>query len=304
MFFFGQAARQSDSTTISKIPDVHRASKKRVYIITGTQAALWTGTFVALNKAWYANFDRSRFHFYNDFGEWNQMDKAGHLWTSYHISRISGQMWQWTGLPEKTSAVLGGISGVAYQSIIEIQDGYSKQWGFSWGDMAANFGGAALFVSQELGWHNQRLQLKLSYSPYPYPAGLTSRRNELFGSTLTEQVLKDYNSQTYWLSANIRSFFPHSNLPPWLNVSAGYGSEGMLGGTQNSWIDKSGNTFNRPDIRRVRRWFIAPDVDLTKINTHHKWLQTVFFVFNLVKFPAPAFELDGNGKLKGHWVYF
>ncbi len=35
---------------------------------------------------------------------------------------------------------------------------------------------------------------------------LKSRRNELFGKSFAERILKDYNSQTYWISANISSF--------------------------------------------------------------------------------------------------
>ena len=51
-------------------------------------------------------------------------------------------------------------------------------------------------------------------------------------------MLKDYNGQTYWLSANLKSFFPGSNIPPWLNVAIGYGADGMFGGFENKWIDE------------------------------------------------------------------
>ena len=48
-----------------------------------------------------------------------------------------------------------------------------------------------------------------------------------------QQVLKDYNGQTYWLSANIWSFNKESNFPRWLNVAFGYGADGMLYGENN-----------------------------------------------------------------------
>ncbi len=88
------------------------------------------------------------------------MDKFGHVWTAYQLSRVSGALWKWTGLNHTTSTILGGISGVAYQSIIEIQDGFSSEWGFSWGDMTANVIGASAYVAQELGWKDQRIQIK------------------------------------------------------------------------------------------------------------------------------------------------
>ena len=55
--------------------------KKRIWIVVASQAALWTGSFIALNKAWYADYPKQSFHFFNDWSEWQQMDKAGHAWT-------------------------------------------------------------------------------------------------------------------------------------------------------------------------------------------------------------------------------
>ena len=284
--------------------DYSPPSKKRVIIITATNVSIWTISFIALNKSWYADYPRSSFHFFNDNAEWNQMDKAGHLWTNYHVTRLSSEMWRWTGLSDRKSVILGGLSGVAYQSIIEIQDGFSQAWGFSWGDMAANVAGAAAFVSQELGWKEQRIQIKLSYWPYDYPGDLVARRNQLFGKSGQERILKDYNSQTYWASANLAKFFPASSLPRWLNISIGYGSDGMYGGTENTWTDKTGISFNRTDIRRIRRFYLSPDVDLTAIKTKSGLLKTVFYVLNMVKFPAPALEVNPAGKVRFHYVKF
>jgi hypothetical protein len=232
------------------------------------------------------------------------MDKAGHAWTTYQVSRFSSELWQWSGLTRNTSAWLGGLSGVAYQSIIEIQDGFSAEWGFSWGDMAANTVGAAAFVAQELGWKEQRIQIKLSYWPYDYEGqDLVRRRNQLFGSGLPERMLKDYNSQTYWVSANLRSFLKNANLPGWLNVAVGYNSHGMLGGFTNKWTDKEGNSFNRGDIARTRRFLLSADIDLTRIKTNRKWLRTLLSVANMIKIPAPALELNNKG-LRLHAIYF
>ena len=271
----------------------------------GAHAAAWSASYVALNKAWYADYPKQKFHFFNDNGEWNQMDKAGHTWTAYQMSRFSAGLWKWTGLSDTKSAWLGGVSGMAYQSIIEIQDGFSSEWGFSWGDMTANALGAATFVAQQLGWKEQRLQIKLSYWQYDYSSPeLTTRRNQLFGTSLPERMLKDYNSQTYWLSANVRAFFPNSSWPRWLNIAAGYNSDGMFGGYENKWIDKQGNSFNRYDIPRVRHFFLSPDIDLTRIKTNNKLLKSVFSVVNIVKIPAPSIGFSSKGKLKLYALYY
>lgn len=119
-----------------------------------------------------------------------------------------------------------------------------------------------------------------------------------------ERMLKDYNAQTYWVSGNIHSFFPSSGMPSWLNVSLGYGSDGMFGGFENKWNDKAGTFHNRTDIPRTRRFFIAPDLDLTRIKTRSKLVRAIFISVNMVKFPAPALELNSRGKVKIHMLYF
>ena len=282
-----------------------RTKRQRTWLVAGAHAALWGGSYLALNKAWYADYPKESFHFFNDNKEWLQMDKMGHVWTANQMSRVSAELWRWAGLSDKQSTWLGGISGVAYQSIIEIQDGFSAEWGFSWGDMAANIAGSAMYVAQELGWKEQRIQIKLSYWPYDYSSPeLTTRRNELFGKSIQERVLKDYNSQTYWLSANIHSFLPDSKMPRWLNLAVGYSANGMLGGMSNSWVDKEGFTHDRSDVPRTRHFFLSPDIDLTKIKTKSKFLRSALFVLNMIKIPAPALELNSRGKLKGHVLYF
>jgi hypothetical protein len=279
--------------------------KTRVWTVVAGHVALWTGSYIALNKAWYDGFAKSDFHFFNDCSEWNQVDKAGHTWTAYQMSRLSAGLWKWSGLSERKSAMLGGVSGLAYQSIIEIQDGFSSEWGFSWGDMAANFLGAATFVSQELGWHEQRLQFKLSYWAYEYGStDLKNRRNQLFGKSLPERLLKDYNSQTYWLSANVAAFLKNSKWPAWLNIAVGYKSNGMLGGFENKWTDKQDNTFERFDIHRERHFLLSPDIDLTKIKTNKKWVRTLLSIANMVKIPAPALALSSKGRLKAYGLYY
>lgn len=276
----------------------------RVWLVAGTHAAIWTGSYIALNKAWYANYPRSDFHFFNDFGEWNQMDKVGHIWTAYQINRGSSQMWKWAGLSDKKATIYGAIAATAYQTMIEVQDGFSAQWGFSWGDMAANIAGTAAYTAQQLTWKEQRISIKMSYHQPKYPTDLIERRNNLYGEGTAERILKDYNGQTYWASFNIKSFAKQSNWPEWLNIAAGYGAEGILGGFENSWKDKDDNTTTRYDIIRKRQYYLSPDIDFTKIKTSSKLLKTVFFVLNAVKVPAPTLSIDSKGRFRGYVVYF
>ncbi|MCO6498533.1 MAG: DUF2279 domain-containing protein [Chitinophagaceae bacterium] len=233
------------------------------------------------------------------------MDKAGHVYSAYLESRTSSEMWRWTGVSRKTRIILAATSGIAYQSIIEVLDGFSSEYGFSVGDVTANILGTATFVSQELLWDQQKLKLKFSTSPKKYAdPELEQRADKIFGKSFIERALKDYNRQTYWLSADIKSLTHSERWPAWLNISLGYGAEGIWGGTKNFAQDKDGNIiFDRTDIPRRRQWLISPDLNFSAIKTNKKGLRILFFVLDSFKFPAPALELTG-GKLKAHLIYF
>jgi hypothetical protein len=280
-------------------------SRPKLWLVAGSHLALWSGSFIALNKAWYQGFEKTSFHFFDDNREWQQMDKAGHAWTAYQLSRGSAAAWAWTGTGRKKSAWLGGISALAYQSIIEVQDGYSAEWGFSWGDMGANIAGAAIYLGQELGWKEQRIQVKLGYTPFDYPdKALRDRRNQVFGKPFYERMLKDYNSQDYWISFNICSFVPGSRLPRWFNLALGYNARGMMGGKDNVWTGYNGEHFDYSGLQRTRHFFLSPDIDLTRIRTNRKWLRYLLFAANMIKIPAPALELSNKGKFRAHWLYW
>ena len=276
----------------------------RKWVVGATEASVWVGTYIGLDKAWYSDYPRTDFHFFNDWGEWQQMDKIGHLWTSYQLSRLSGGLWKWAGIGDKKAAIIGGITGIAYMSAIEILDGFSSKWGFSTGDMLMNITGASLFTFQELAWHKQTFQIKYSFLPYSYSTDIKQRSDDLFGKTVPEKLLKDYNSQTYWLNMNLHDIFPASRIPNWFCLSIGYGARVMLGGRENKWTGPLGEPIDRSDIKRYRRFFLSADVDLNRIKTRNKVLKTVFSIFNLVKIPAPAIEYSGKDGFHLHPLYF
>lgn len=272
--------------------------KSRQWIVGGASAAVFGGSFVFLNKAWYQGYSRTPFHFFNDVGEWLQMDKAGHAWTAYTSSRLLYGLWRWSGLKNEKAVWISALSSFSYMATIEYLDGLSAGWGWSWGDIAGNTLGASLFAVQQLKWKEQRVQLKFSVHVNQYDVALKPRANELFGTSLPSLLLKDYNAQTYWFSFNLKSFLPHSNFPAWLNVAAGYGAEGMWGGFDNTAYDKAGvKVFDRTDIQRRRKWYLSPDIDLTKIRTKSKVLRTAFFALNMVKVPLPTLEYS-----RGKWA--
>ena len=285
--------------------DVTALNKTRLKTVAITQIGLYGGSMIGLYNAWYKNYPQSKFHTFNDWEEWQQMDKIGHMYSAYTMSKFSMELLKSTGLERKKRIWLGGLTGAAYQTIIEILDGFSDEWGWSWGDIGANLIGSGALIAQELAWNEQRLHLKTSFHRKNYDdAVLNNRSDVLFGKSAAERFLKDYNGQTYWLSVNVKSFFQESTIPKWLQLSIGTGAEGMFGARENIATDKNGRiTFDRRAIKKYRQWYLAPDIDLTKIKTKHKSIKTILFILNSLKFPTPALELS-NGKLKFNWIQF
>lgn len=270
-------------------------NKKRLNTIIISETAIGAAALIGLNQLWYADYPRSNFHFINDNAEWLQMDKIGHLYSSYHLGRFGANTLKWSGCNRNSQLLYGATLGLAFLTTVEVFDGYSSQWGASLGDVAANVAGTALFVSQELLWKEQRIVPKFSFHTTPY----ASVRPNVLGSTFQEQVLKDYNGQTYWLSANLHSFFRVSKIPKWLNLAVGYGAEGMITGEEGLV-----NTVFLPESERYRQFYLSFDVDLTKIKTKSYFLKTLFSVFNTIKIPAPTIEIKGSGGYKFHYLYF
>jgi hypothetical protein len=298
--------QQSFTDSIVATPTLDKATiKKRSWLVGGANIAFYGGMMIGLYNAWYSNYPQGKFSSFDDLGEWQQVDKVGHAYSAYWDGRLSIEMWKWTGVKKNTAVWIGGLTGFGYQTAIEVLDGFSAEWGWSWGDMAANAFGSALLIGQELGWDEQKISFKFSIHQRDYgDAGLNNRANKLFGSNILQRLVKDYNAQTYWLSANINSFFKQSKLPDWLNIAVGYGADNMFGGYENVETDKNGVVvFDRRDLPRYRQWYLAPDIDFSRIKTKSKWLKRFLFCLNALKMPSPSLEFS-NGSFKFNWLTF
>jgi hypothetical protein len=268
---------------------------KRQNTVIISEAVLASGVLVGLNQLWYADYPKSDFHFINDNSEWLQIDKVGHSFSSYHLGRFGAEMLQWSGAGQKKQLVYGAGLGFAFLTAVEVFDGFSAEWGASSGDIIANASGTALYVSQELIWKEQRITPKFSFHTTQY----ASQRPAVLGSSFTEQILKDYNGQTYWLSVNLYSFSKGSKIPKWLNLALGYGGDGMITGNKENYAQ---NLASNPP--RFRQYYLSLDVDLTKIETKSHFLKTIFSVLNTIKIPAPTIEIRQFNGIKWHLIYF
>ena len=277
----------SDSTSVFK---------KRKLIFATISIGLTSSSLIYLNQIWYKPYKTSQFHTFNDNDEWLQMDKFGHIITNYQIARQVMHTMDWSGFTKKKQLLIGGLSGFGYMTAIELMDGYSVGWGFSWGDIASNALGSGFSIGQKILWNEQRMQLKISYSK----SSLAQYNPNLLGKSFYEQILKDYNAQTYWLSINPSSFMKSdSKFPKWLNIAIGYGADGMLGAKTNNVVitDFNGNILS---FNRYRQCYVSLDVDLTRIKTKSKVLKSFFTYLNIIKIPFPNIEFS-EGRIKGNY---
>jgi hypothetical protein len=273
-------------TTKAQVPEQYDSiDPGRAWLVAGGAAAFATGSLITLNEAWYKGHGHTSFHFFNDGDEWCQIDKFGHAYSAYQVGRAGDVAFRWAGFNEGVSTWLGGSAGLLYLTGIEYLDGHSSAYGFSGWDMVSNTAGAALFIGQQLGWHDQRMLLKWS----GHLTDHASQRPDVLGATVPERLLKDYNGTTIWLSANPHAF-GWKAMPSWLNFSAGMGADGMI--------------YATGDPGSYRQFYLAPDIAFSRIHTRSKLLKTVFFVLDALKMPAPTVEFRGNGDVRGHWLYF
>ena len=317
--------RQTDNsfqlqTSNFKLIDFFQAAdtfhKQRFWGFVGAATTTYVGAVLVLDKVWYAQYPRSAFHLFDDSGEWEQMDKYGHVLTAYTETKWIYQAMRWTGMENRKAAWAGMATGTALQATLEILDGFSTEWGFSWSDMAANTTGCVLFGVQQAVWNEQRMVLKVSNTPRSYStapirstdgsktSSLRERTNNLYGQGYAQTFFKDYNALTWWLSINPKSFSKNSRFPSWLNVAVGYGADNMFGGYVNEWPTKKPEFTVANDLPRYKQFYLSLDVDLSKIKTKSKFLNTVLKTINFIKIPAPALEFNTLGQVKFHPLFF
>ena len=278
--------------------DERTVDRQRLTYTVAGGGLVMAGSLVALDRVWYSQYPRSGLHSFDDSREWLQMDKAGHLWSAYSAGEWGKGLLTQAGVNDRTARWAGGTVGLAFLTAVELLDGTSAEWGFSWWDMAANVAGTGLFVGQDALWGEQRIRAKYSVHFTRFAA----QRPELLGSSKAERILKDYNGHTFWLSVNIYSFLKEeSKFPKWLNVAIGHGATGLLGGHDN--VDSDGNVIV-PRFVRQRQFLLSLDVDLTKIPTKKKWLRSIFKAVSLIKMPFPAMRIGTEDGVKFEPFYF
>ncbi len=281
------AADSTKSTVMRPAP-----SKGRVRLVAlgiGGGSAAVVGT---LGATWYTG-KKEPFRWFDDSREWAQIDKAGHIWGAFQESRASVDALRWAGLSKKKALWWGAPMGIVLQSTIEYFDGRSPGYGASASDLGANVIGTALFTTQVALWDEPRIWPKMG----THFTSFARLRPNTLGRSSLERLLKDYNGQTHWLTADVGAFLgPDTRWPRWLHAAVGYGAENLVYG-EPAQNEAAG-------YRAYRQFYIGPDFHLLNIKTRSKVLHRLFYVLSIIRLPAPALEVRSTGGVRFHPLYF
>lgn len=248
--------------------------------------ALFLGSVIALHihqsNAWWSK-DRGNFHFQEDWVSALQVDKAGHAFGGYISAYAMSEGLMASGFSWNSATLWGSVFGLAYQTYVETEDGFAKDWGFSPSDWYFDAIGPIFFLAQHNVPALQNITPKWQYVPSQWTG-----KPELNGRPKT--FIDDYNSSTFWWSVNVYNLLPKklkNYWVPWLSIAVGYGADA---------VDVRYDPNQPPDQLSTRRFVIGLDYNLVEIlpdgGSFWNWLRQSL---NYIKLPGPTLEFNGSG---------
>ncbi len=274
----------SDTTTKNKNYKASRQKYKvvpwRMTVLGVIGAGVFTGMHIYYKNTWWK--DQRRFFKFAEDGYYaKDIDKISHIYTANVFTEITAAGYEWAGISPGKSLLWGAITAMAYETYIEINDGFAPIWGFDWSDMGANIAGALYpFLQKEIPVL-QNFTFKWSFKPN-WLKGKVNNQNDL---------LDDYTNMTFWLGISPKGLLPNDMAkyyPAFLGVAFGLSLKNanhQTGGSQ-----------------AYREWFISLDYDITKLPGNTDFLKKLKKILNFYHFPAPAVRVSPSGIWYG--LYF
>jgi hypothetical protein len=247
--------------------DSSRIDGLKLGIIAGVTLGAFTYIHAIQNHIWWKG-EKSKFHF-----EWNNdwkyslgADKVGHFFFSYAIADIYYQTLKYSGIGHKDSRLYSTILSAAYQTYTEIKDGFSKKWGFSWGDLGANTLGTLYPLLQDQCDFLQNVNFKISFE-----------KSQRFEAGSHNYVFDDYESTYHWMTINLSNLFSdeyQNFFTRFINLSIGHSVKGL----DNS---ESAN----------HEFFVGIDWNIESLPGDSDILKLLKSIFNKYHLPAPAVKV-------------
>ncbi len=253
--------------------------KVKFSILTGSLLGVGVWFHFKQQNAWWKGI-RGPFNIRDDWDYACQLDKAGHFFGGMITARTVTECYYWTGVDRNTSLWIGAACGAAWQTYVEIEDGFSRDWGFSPTDFASDILGAFYPVAQEFWVPLRSINLKFSYLPSSDLKTGTWKRGKFVKK---DTFIDDYQGQMFWLTVNINDFLPKDYKkywPAWLQLAIGYGL--------SKWDGDEEAMGRRVTDKEL---WLSFDYDIEKLPGDSEFLRLLKKLFNQFHLPAPAVRI-------------
>ncbi|MCF8241133.1 MAG: YfiM family protein [Melioribacteraceae bacterium] len=239
----------------------------RLALVGGVTAAGFVYAYGIQNNMWWKG-EKSSFHtnWQNDWEYALGSDKFGHFYFAYLLTNIYYEAFRWSDIPGERSMLYASLLTFSYQTFIEIRDGFSKGYGFSWGDFGANSLGA-LYPHMQKRFHFLKpISFKISY----YPSQRYKEGNNQY-------ILDDYESTFNWISFDVNQWLPKNidkAIPDFINVAIGHSVNNL--GFENS---------------RQHELYLSLDLNLKKLPGDGWFLNLIKGALDFYHLPSPAVKI-------------
>jgi hypothetical protein len=260
----------------------YKVNPLKMTVLGVVGAGVFTSMHIYYSNTWWKD-KRDYFKFAQDGYYARNMDKASHLYTANVFTELTAIAYEWAGVSPSKALLYGAITSMAYETYIEVNDGFAPNWGFDWADMGANiFGAVYPFIQREVK-PLENVNFKWSFNP----RWITKK------ATATDDLLDDYTNMTFWMSVNPELVLPKSVTsgkfyPNFLAIALGMSVKGA------SHVAGSTTAF--------AEWYISLDYDLRKLPGKSDFMKKLKKILNFYHFPAPAVRVSPSGIWYG--LYF
>lgn len=274
--------RSNYSGTPKKIKQ-YKADPLKLTILGVVGAGVFTGFHIYYSNTWWKD-KRDYFKYAADGYYARNMDKASHVYTANVFTVATSVAYEWAGIAPGKALLYGALTSIAYETYIEINDGFAPNWGFDWGDMGANVFGAVYPFLQEEIKPLKHVNFKWSFKPSWIKSKTSSTQDDL---------LDDYTNMTFWLSVNPMMVLPGSVTkakfyPNFLALAVGMSIKDA------SHVSGSG--------KAQVEWYLSFDWDVNRLPGNSDFMKKLKKILNFYHFPAPAVKISPEGVWYG--LYF
>ncbi|MCC6864718.1 MAG: DUF2279 domain-containing protein [Ignavibacteria bacterium] len=266
-----------------KIKKQSKVSPLKMTILGVLAAGVFTGFHIYYANTWWKD-QRDYFKFAADGYYARNIDKVSHIYTANVFTVATSAAYEWAGVKPSKALLYGALTSLAYETYIEINDGFAPIWGFDWGDMGANIFGAVYPFLQKAAKPLRHINFKWSFKPRWLKSKI---------STSQDDLLDDYTNMTFWLSVNPMIALPETVTkaklyPNFLALAIGMSIKNAshVTGSSNAKVE----------------WILSLDWDVNQLPGKSDFMKKLKKILNFYHFPAPAVKISPEGVWYG--LYF